>query len=87
MRDRCSFYWNPEKDCVPRALTIFLLLFVRGVPSTFFLGVRQFPFAAHSWVEWAGQPVQENELNLARFTPIWRTGFSANVGETRRVVT
>jgi len=69
-----SFFWKGENDCLPRALTIFCFLLLYGVPCTFLLGVRQFPFKAHSWVESCNRPIQEKEARIARFTTVWQMG-------------
>lgn len=45
------YYWRRRLDCLPRALTVFLLLRRKGVPATLRIGVKRFPFAAHAWVE------------------------------------
>lgn len=47
------------KYCLLRSLATTLLCRMRGVWPTWCTGVRTPPFAAHSWVEVAGQPVGE----------------------------
>jgi hypothetical protein len=72
-----SFHWKGRTDCLPRALATFSLLSIRGVTSNFLIGVTQFPFGAHSWVESNGRPVQENEKRIAQYVPVWRMGYEA----------
>ena len=53
------YYYRKQKDCLPRALTTFYLLRGQGVPVSYRLGVKKFPFAAHSWVEFEGRVVND----------------------------
>ena len=69
-----ALYLRKKKNCLPRAWTIFLLLSAWGVPAQFVIGVKQFPFNAHSWTEWNGHPILENPQRIERFTPIKRMG-------------
>jgi hypothetical protein len=66
------FYWRTKKDCLPRAMTVFVLLSLCGLSPTFIIGIKQFPFGAHSWVEWNGRPVQESIDKIRPFKPIWQ---------------
>jgi len=66
------WYLRTKKDCLPRAMTVFVLLSLCGLSPTFIIGIKQFPFGAHSWVEWNGRPVQESLDKILPFKPIWR---------------
>ncbi len=55
---RC--YWRRRLDCLPRALTIYLLLRRRGVPATLHIGVKRYPFGAHAWVECLGEVLDDS---------------------------
>lgn len=54
---RC--YYRRRLDCLPRALTIFILLRSRGVPATLRVGVKRYPFGAHAWVECLGEVLEK----------------------------
>jgi hypothetical protein len=56
-----AFYYRPRKDCLPKALTIYYLLRRQGVPVNFCLGVKKYPFSAHSWVEYQGETIDDRE--------------------------
>lgn len=45
--------------CLPRSIAVALLCRARGSWPTWHVGVRTVPFAAHSWVEADGRPVDE----------------------------
>ena len=47
------------EGCLPRSLATALLCRLRGAWPTWCTGVRTAPFAAHAWVEVAGEPVDE----------------------------
>ena len=55
------YYWRRRLDCLPRALTVYLLLRRRGVPVILRIGVKRYPFAAHAWVECMGRSLGESE--------------------------
>lgn len=51
-----------DSRCLVQALVLSRLLSERGIPSTLIIGARTHPeFAAHAWVELAGQPVLSTE--------------------------
>ena len=56
-----AFYYRPRKDCLPKALTMYYLLRRQGVPVKFCLGVKKYPFSAHSWVEYQGEIIDDRE--------------------------
>lgn len=47
------------EGCLPRSLATALLCRLRGTWPTWCTGARTAPFAAHAWVEVAGEPVGE----------------------------
>ena len=65
VRTATRYYWRRRLDCLPRALTIYLLLRRRGVPATLHLGVKRYPFGAHAWVECLGDVLDDS-------TDTWR---------------
>lgn len=46
-----------DSRCLFRSLTLLRMLQRRGVTHTLVIAVRPRPFAAHAWVEVAGEPV------------------------------
>lgn len=53
------FLKRAPNDCLVRSLALFRYLCWRGVPATHVIGIRRVPFAAHAWVEAAGEAVLE----------------------------
>jgi transglutaminase superfamily protein len=47
------------EGCLPRSLATTLLCRLRGTWPTWCTGVRTAPFAAHAWVEVAGEAIDE----------------------------
>ena len=56
--------------CLEQSLALYVLLRRRGVAADLRLGVHPFPFAAHAWVEVAGEPVNEDPEAVAKFLPM-----------------
>ena len=50
VRTATRYYWRRRLDCLPRAMTVYLLLKRRGIAATLHIGVKRYPFAAHAWV-------------------------------------
>lgn len=46
--------------CLEQSLALFVCLRRVGVPVDLRVGVQPFPFTAHAWIEFQGQPVAEN---------------------------
>lgn len=60
VRNATRYYWRRRLDCLPRSLTVYLLLQRRGVPATLHIGVKRYPFGAHAWVECDGDVVDDS---------------------------
>ncbi len=66
--------------CLPRSLTIWILLRRRRVPVDLRIGVSggAGDFASHAWVEWRGLPVGEGTFDVNRFCALpldhWAVG-------------
>ncbi len=60
VRTATRYYWRRGLDCLPRALTIYVLLRRRGVPATLHIGVKRYPFGAHAWVECLGDVLDDS---------------------------
>lgn len=54
--------------CLEQSLALYLWLRRRGAPVALRLGVQACPFQAHAWVEYEGEPVNEDREWLKRFT-------------------
>ena len=54
------YYYRRRLDCLPRALTTYLLLRRRGVAATIHIGVKRYPFGAHAWVECRGEVLDDS---------------------------
>ncbi len=54
------YYRRSRLDCLPRAMTICLLLRARGIPATLHIGVKRYPFGAHAWVECMGRVIDDS---------------------------
>lgn len=70
----------PE-DCLPRSLALFRFLRNAGIPAEHCIGVRRFPFGAHSWVEHAGRVVHDHPAQPRIYTeiarvPAWQSGIA-----------
>ena len=54
------YYWRRRLDCLPRAMTVYLLLRRRGIQATLHIGVKRYPFGAHAWVECEGRVLDDS---------------------------
>ena len=61
VRIATRYYWRRGLDCLPRAMTVYVLLHRRGVPATLHIGVKRYPFGAHAWVECEGRVLDDSE--------------------------
>ena len=48
-------------QCLYRSCVAHIMLFYRGIPSRFRIGVKSNPFSAHAWLEWNETPLMESE--------------------------
>lgn len=53
--------------CLEQSLTLYLLLRRRGIPVELRIGVQPYPFHAHAWVEFEGEPVNEEAEVVRQF--------------------
>lgn len=76
VRKATRYYYRRRRDCLPRALTIYVLLRRRGVPATLRIGVKRFPFGAHAWVECLGEVLDDStdDWRHERYVPILSSG-------------
>jgi hypothetical protein len=60
--------WSPLRaKCLEQSLVILWALRRRGVDARLKLGVQQYPFCAHAWVEYQGRPLNDRPENLKLF--------------------
>lgn len=67
-----AMWWRPGARCLPRALAVAWLLRRKGYPVSMVVAVRRFPFAAHAWVEYAGEVLTDRQGVREEFKPILR---------------
>jgi hypothetical protein len=53
--------------CLEQSLALYVCLRRAGVAVGLRLGVQPYPFAAHAWVEYKGEPVGESWDRVGRF--------------------
>lgn len=56
--------------CLEQSLTLYLLLRRQGVPVKYRQGVQAYPFQAHAWVEFQGEPVNDVPEHVRHFVPL-----------------
>lgn len=66
------FYYRRRLDCLPKALTTFRLLRLRGIPAELCLGVRKYPFSGHAWVECGGEILDDDPRRIRQYTLLKR---------------
>jgi hypothetical protein len=54
--------------CLEQSLVLYYLLRCGGVAATYCHGVQPFPFRAHAWVEYEGQPVNDVAEHTCRYS-------------------
>ena len=60
------------RDCLPRSLALFRFLRSIGAAAVHCIGVRQFPFGAHAWVEFQECVLHDNPAVAETYTVIAR---------------
>lgn len=56
--------------CLERSLTLYHYLRRRGVGVEYVMGVQMYPFAAHAWVEYRGQIINDVPEHVRRYRSI-----------------
>ena len=72
VRTATRYYFRRRLDCLPRSLTIYLLLRRRRMPASLHIGVKRYPFGAHAWVECSGEVLDDSAKTWRHepYTPI-----------------
>ena len=75
VRRATRYYWRSRLDCLPRSMTIYLLLRGCSIPATLHIGVKRYPFGAHAWVECLGSVLDDSAHTQRheRYSPIIST--------------
>src|SRR5579862_915209 len=54
-------------ECLEQSLALWYLLRRRGVGAELTFGMRQYPFGAHAWVTYRGEPLNEDREALRHY--------------------
>jgi hypothetical protein len=54
-------------ECLEQSLALWYLLRRRGVGVALTFGMRQYPFGAHAWVTYRGEPLNEDREALRHY--------------------
>jgi hypothetical protein len=54
-------------ECLEQSLALWYLLRRRGVAAELTFGMRQYPFGAHAWVTYRGEPLNEDREELRHY--------------------
>jgi hypothetical protein len=54
-------------ECLEQSLALWYLLRRRGVSAELTFGMRQYPFGAHAWVTYRGEPLNEDREALRHY--------------------
>ena len=55
--------------CLEQSLTLYVCLRRAGIGAELRIGVQPYPFAAHAWVEYRGEPVGSTHDQIGQFVP------------------
>jgi hypothetical protein len=62
-------FWYPKQVlCLQRSAATACLLRNHGVPAQMVIGVREFPFSAHAWVEVEGRTINDKPYTREMYT-------------------
>jgi hypothetical protein len=56
-----------RNECLEQSLSLWYLLRRRGVAADLTFGMRQYPFGAHAWVSYRGEPLNEDREALRHY--------------------
>jgi hypothetical protein len=63
---------SAPQDCLPRSLALYQFLLSAGIPADHCIGVRQYPFKAHAWVESGNRVLCDSADFVGRFAELAR---------------
>jgi hypothetical protein len=55
-------------QCLERSLVLYDYLRCRGIVAEMRLGIQRYPFMAHAWVEYRGEPINDVPEHVRIFT-------------------
>jgi Transglutaminase-like superfamily len=55
-------------QCLERSLVLYDYLRCRGIAAEMRLGIQRYPFMAHAWVEYRGEPINDVPEHVRIFT-------------------
>lgn len=55
-------------QCLERSLVLYDYLRCRGITAQMRLGIQRYPFMAHAWVEYRGEPINDVPEHVRIFT-------------------
>jgi hypothetical protein len=55
-------------QCLERSLVLYDYLRCRGISAQMRLGIQRYPFMAHAWVEYRGEPINDVPEHVRIFT-------------------
>jgi len=55
-------------QCLERSLVLYDYLRCRGIAAQMRLGIQRYPFMAHAWVEYRGEPINDVPEHVRIFT-------------------
>jgi hypothetical protein len=75
--DTAAVFFPGRALCLEQSLALYLCLRRAGVPVELRMGVQPYPFAAHAWVEYRGDPVGDSYDRVGKFAPFDGLGTSS----------
>ena len=66
-------------QCLERSLVLYDYLRCRGIAAQMRLGIQRYPFMAHAWVEYRGEPINDVPEHVRIFTAFDATVRRAGV--------
>jgi hypothetical protein len=67
--DTAAAFFPGRALCLEQSLALYVVLRQARVPVRFLLGAQPYPFTAHAWVEYQGEPVGESHDRVGKFVP------------------
>jgi len=61
---------SPHQRCLMKAVGLFDLLVRSGHRPNFIMGVRDYPFTAHAWIQLGDMVIGDRQERVARYRPI-----------------
>ncbi|MBA3497315.1 MAG: lasso peptide biosynthesis B2 protein, partial [Gemmatimonadales bacterium] len=67
--DTAAAFFPGRALCLEQSLALYAVLRWAGVGVRLLLGAQPYPFTAHAWVEYEGEPVGESRDRVGKFVP------------------